>query len=113
VTPLPVIHGKVETNGFLFSRNDQKLFAYIPDAKILTAETKSHLAGIDLLVLDGLQPERHQTHLSISESLALIKELEVKQAWLTHFSCRMNYKTLEPTLPQRVGLAWDGLKICL
>lgn len=113
VTPLPVIHGKVETNGFLFSRNDQKVFAYIPDAKILTAETKSHLAGIDLLVLDGLQPERHQTHLSISESLALIKELEIKQAWLTHFSCRMNYKTLEPTLPQRVSLAWDGLKICL
>ena len=53
VTPLPVIHGKVETNGFLFSRNDQKMFAYIPDAKILTAETKSHLAGIDLLVLEN------------------------------------------------------------
>jgi phosphoribosyl 1,2-cyclic phosphate phosphodiesterase len=56
VTPLPVSHGKVETIGFLFSRNDERLFAYIPDAKELSEETQELVRGIDLLILDGLQP---------------------------------------------------------
>jgi phosphoribosyl 1,2-cyclic phosphate phosphodiesterase len=113
VTPLPVLHGKVETNGFLFSRDGERLFAYIPDAKVLTDETKTLIAGIDLLILDGLQPVAHPTHLSISESIALVEDLKINRAWLTHFSCRVNYETLEPTLPPRVHLAWDGLKITL
>lgn len=113
VTPLPVIHGKVDTVGFLFSRQEKRLFAYIPDAKELSEETKELVRGIDLLILDGLQPEQHWTHLSIGEAVDLAKELEVKETWLTHFSCRVDYAALEPGLPQGVRLAWDGLKLTI
>ncbi|MEX2581122.1 MAG: MBL fold metallo-hydrolase [Verrucomicrobiales bacterium] len=111
VTPLPVSHGKVETLGFLFAREGRRLFAYIPDAKELSEETREGIAGIDLLILDGLQPEPHWTHLSIGEAVDLARELEVEATWLTHFSCRVDYAALEPGLPPGVRLAWDGLRL--
>lgn len=111
ITPLPVTHGKVETIGFLFCRGKERLFAYIPDAKVLSDEAKRLIHGIDLLILDGLQPEAHWTHLSIGEALALAGELEIGRTWLTHFSCRVDYKILGPTLPATVSLAWDGLRL--
>jgi phosphoribosyl 1,2-cyclic phosphate phosphodiesterase len=110
-TPLPVAHGKVETIGFLFSKSGQRLFAYIPDAKELSPETCDLIRGIDLLILDGLQPEEHWTHLSVGESVDLAKKLEIRQTWLTHFSCRVDYAALEPGLPEGVRLAWDGLRL--
>ncbi len=112
VTPLPVIHGKVETIGFLFSKKSGKrLFAYIPDAKELSAETRELIRGVDLLILDGLQPDLHWTHLSIGESIELSRGLGIKQTWLTHFSCRANYASLEPGFPDGVRMAWDGLRL--
>ncbi len=111
VTPLPVDHGKVETIGFLFSRRGERLFAYIPDAKVLREESKRLIAGIKLLILDGLQPETHWSHLSIGEAIDLAEELDVGKTWLTHFSCRVDYRTLEPTLPEKVRLAWDGERV--
>ena len=113
VTPLPVSHGKVETMGFLFSSGGERLFAYIPDAKELSAEALNQIRGIDLLILDGLQPGHHPTHLSIGEAVELAEQLEVEQTWLTHFSCQVNYAALEPGLPDGIGLAWDGMKIAL
>lgn len=111
VTPLPVLHGKVETIGFLFSKANRDLFAYIPDVKSLKPESRERLAGVPLLILDGLQPGGHATHLSIGEAVELSQELGAGSTWLTHFSCRMDYKQVEPTLPTGVHLAWDGLKL--
>lgn len=113
ITPLPVTHGKVDTMGFLFARNGTRLFAYIPDAKTLSEEAMSALEGIDLLILDALQPQPHYTHLSISESVALSRDLGAKSTWLTHFSCRADYEEIEPELPDTVRMAWDGLKLSL
>lgn len=113
VTPLPVQHGKVDTIGFLFEHEDEGIgrFAYIPDAKTLSKETLETIRDVDLLVLDGLQPNPHPTHLSTDEAIALALELNAGQTWLTHFSCRMNYREIEPTLPETIGLAWDGLRL--
>ena len=113
VTPLPVSHGKVETLGFLFSSRGERLFAYIPDAKELAGETRDLIRDLDLLIIDGLQPKPHWTHLSIPEAIEIAQELEVAQTWLTHFSCLVDYSVIEPGLPDGIGLAWDGLKIVL
>lgn len=110
-TPLPVEHGKVETIGFLFSKGGERLFAYVPDAKTLPEESKRLLEGIGLLVLDGLQPEPHWSHLSIGEAVALAHELGAGETWLTHCSCRVDYRVVEPALPDQVRLAWDGLRL--
>lgn len=111
VAPLPVLHGKVDTIGFLFSREGERLFAYIPDAKELTGETREAIRGIDLLILDGLQPEQHWTHLSVGDAVEVAQELGVKRTWLTHLSCRTDYAAIEPGLPEGVRFAWDGLRL--
>lgn len=111
VNPLPVLHGKVDTIGFHFLSPRGDRFAYIPDAKSLCPATLSMIEDVPLLILDGLQLREHNTHLSIPESIEIARSVRARQTWLTHFSCRVNYRTLEPELPDSIGLAWDGLKI--
>ena len=108
-----MLHGKVATLGFLFSRNGERLFAYIPDAKTLKEETRHLIGGIDLLILDGLQHQPHPTHLSINEAIEESRSLKIGTTWLTHFSCRVDYAATEPGLPKNVRLAWDGLKLSI
>lgn len=109
VTPLPVLHGKVDTMGLLFSHPQAGRFAYLPDAKEIPAPSMAQMCDLDLLILDGLQPKPHPTHLSVGEAVEIATRLGAKQAWLTHFSCRMDYLVEGPKLPPEVGLAWDGL----
>jgi len=111
IAPLPVEHGRVETIGFLFTGKTGCRVAYVPDAKRVSEEAQEIIRGADLFVIDGLQPKPHWTHLSIPEAVALADELDVKETWLTHFSCRVDYLEMEPILPEGVHLAWDGLKL--
>ena len=109
ISPLPVTHGKVETIGYHFRSHRGERFAYIPDAKTLSIETLRIIHDVPLLILDGLQMKTHNTHLSIPEALEIAEHVNAGQTWLTHFSCRMNYEVIEPTLPKGVRLAWDRL----
>lgn len=111
LTPLPVSHGKVETIGFLFRWKNGKRFAYIPDAKVVSEEAQQAIRGVEVLVLDGLMPALHPTHLSIGEAAELSQKLEVGETWLTHFSCAADYRVIEPGLPDGVRMAWDGLRL--
>ncbi len=111
ITPLPVTHGKVDTIGFLFSKAGERRFAYIPDAKTLSIEAMNHIQGIPLLIIDGLQPMHHYTHLSIPEAIEVAQQSGAKQTWLTHCSCRVDYAQTEADLPDGISLSWDGLKL--
>lgn len=113
ITPLPVTHGKVETIGFHFESTSGERFAYIPDAKTLSPETIAKIEKIPLLILDGLQMGHHNTHLSIPESVKIAQQVGATQTFLTHFSCRVNYREIKSELPENVTLAWDGLTIDL
>lgn len=112
VTPLPVKHGKVETHGFLFEHEGRDgRFVYLPDAKSIPDESLDLMRNVDLLILDGLHDSPHPTHLTIEEATAIALELEARQTWLTHFSCRVDYQKVGPSLPESVDLAWDGLRL--
>ncbi len=111
LVPLPVRHGKVETNGYLFQRGGQSLLAYIPDAKELEPDTVSLIEGVDTLIIDGLRETPHPTHLSIGESVEIGQKAGVRNLYLTHFSCEVDYTVAEPALPENVRFAYDGLKI--
>lgn len=112
VTPLPVVHGKVDTIGFLFEREGVRA-AYIPDAKEIPDETRELIHGADVLILDALQLTPHATHLSVEESFRISLEVAAKQTWFTHFSCRIVYHEVDTELPDNIRCAWDGLKITL
>ncbi|NNE94374.1 MAG: MBL fold metallo-hydrolase [Verrucomicrobiales bacterium] len=113
ITPLPVTHGKVETIGLLFSQKEEARLAYIPDAKKLAPESVEQIQGAPVLILDALQPNEHPTHLSIPESVEIARASCAGQTWFTHFSCRADYRVIEPDLPEGIRMAWDGLKIRL
>ena len=53
--------------------------------------------------------KQHNTHLSIPEAIEIAQQVKAGQTWLTHFSCRVNYEEIEPTLPTGIRLAWDRL----
>jgi phosphoribosyl 1,2-cyclic phosphate phosphodiesterase len=107
VTPIEVLHYKLPVYGFRV-----KDIAYITDAKTISAEEKSKLQGLDVLVLNALQNEPHISHFTLSEALALIEEIQPKRAFLTHISHKLGlHKEVQETLPENVKIAYDGLSI--
>lgn len=113
VTPLPVLHGAVETLGFLFEYPGARKVAYICDVKSIPDETLERIRGVDVFIVDALRTASHPTHFSLEEALAAIEEVGPKEAWLTHLSHEFDAAELEGALPDHVHVAWDGLKISL
>jgi len=110
------------TLGFLIEHNGTCI-VYMPDTGSLPAKTRERLHGIDYLILDatfwGLNLYPGQ-HLSFDEAIAIGRELEVRNLYLTHLS--MHYDTpvtnqeLEEALklyPKQVHLAYDGLRFAI
>lgn len=113
VTPLPVVHGKVETHGFLFSRGGRKLAAYVPDVKSAPRATTAALGGVEVLIVDALRFTPHPTHQNFEEALAWSREIGARRTWFTHFQCQVGHAEAEENLPDDVRLAYDGLVLDL
>ena len=111
VTPLPVVHGKVETIGFLFSHSGRRLCAYMSDVKAITPEALHAMQGVDTLIIDGLRRTPHPTHMSWDEAIAASESIAPRQTWLTHLQCEMMHARDEPSLPPGVRVAYDGLTL--
>lgn len=111
VTPLPVIHGSVETVGFRFDEDGQPSIAYIPDAKEIPESTIALLDDLDHFIIDALRPEPHPTHLSLPEAIALSERIQPKQTWLTHISHETDIITEEAKLPTNIRFAYDTLQL--
>lgn len=111
VTPLPVLHGKVETIGFLFQRGGRKLCAYIPDCKVIQPESMEALQGVETLIVDALRHTQHVTHHTFAEALEVHRQLQPRQTWFTHLTCEIMHSREDPLLPAGVNIAYDGLKL--
>ena len=111
ITPLPVVHGSVETIGFLFDHPAHPPIAYLPDVKEIPAATMEEIRNVDILIIDSLRPSPHPTHLSLEEALAMIDECGAQRAWLTHLGHENEHDSLSASLPPHIGVAHDGLKI--
>lgn len=113
IRPLPVLHGMVETVGFLFETEAGFRAAYLPDVKSIPESTLELMQNLDLLVIDALRDTPHPTHLSISEALSISGNLAPRQTLLTHLSHDIDHATLSGKIPSNVALAYDGLRIPL
>jgi len=113
IHPFPVLHGKVDTIGFLFVRDGRKLFAYIPDCKTVLPQSVELLHGTEVLVIDALRYTDHPTHMNLREALDFVATIEVGQTFLTHFSCEVLHVKTQAEMPAGVQLAYDGLVIDL
>jgi phosphoribosyl 1,2-cyclic phosphate phosphodiesterase len=107
-------HGGVNTLGLVFQeRASGRRLAYYTDCKRVPREAVELARGCDALVLDGLRPLPHPSHLSIPEAVAIAAEIGARQTWLLHLTHLSDHAATEAGLPEGVRLAYDGLRIVL
>lgn len=111
-TPLP--HGRVETLGLVFTeRGSGARFAYYTDCKRVTPAARDLARGADLLVLDGLRPTPHPTHLCIPEAKAEAVIIGAKLTFLTHLTHAVRQGDEQELKPEVDGFVYDGWQINL
>ncbi len=105
-------HGDVETLGLVFEETATKhKFAYYCDCKEIGEPARSLARGADVVVLDGLRPHEHPTHMTIDEAVAAAQAIGAPKNYLTHMTFQVDYDATEKALPPNVRLAYDGLRL--
>lgn len=107
IIPINVMHHQLQVFGFRF-----KDFVYITDAKIIDNSELDKLKDVEVLVINALRHEPHQSHFNLKEALEFINKVKPKRAYLTHISHLLGFHDeVEQTLPENVFLAYDNLEI--
>jgi phosphoribosyl 1,2-cyclic phosphate phosphodiesterase len=106
VTPIRLWHGPLPILGFRVGD-----VAYCTDVKRIPPESMARLQGLEVLILDGLRPEPHVTHLSLGEAVEVARQLRPKRTLFTHIAHRLEHEATNRTLPAGMELAYDGLAI--
>jgi len=106
ITPVPVLHGWTPVLGFRFGR-----FAYVTDTSHIPPDSQALLQDLDVLILDALRHEPHPTHFNFEQALAMVETLRPRQTYFTHLTHTTLHAEMEPTLPDGVLLAYDGLRL--
>jgi phosphoribosyl 1,2-cyclic phosphate phosphodiesterase len=105
---IPLKHGKLDIFGYRIGNA-----AYLTDCGLIPDESRPFLEGLDVLVIDALQYQPHETHFSVAEALAEIARIRPGRAFLTHICHNIDHRTLKKELPPGVAPAYDGLKVNL
>ncbi|MBI3795247.1 MAG: MBL fold metallo-hydrolase [Nitrospinae bacterium] len=104
VTCLPVKHGSAEVFGFRIGS-----FAYVTDVKTIPDSTMEKIMGVKTVVLGAVQRKPHSTHLGLYEAIDVIKKIGAQKGYITHMNHDLMRSEIEPTLPEGISLAYDGL----
>lgn len=104
MTPFRQEHGDIDSLGFRIGG-----LAYSCDVGGLPEESLTHLAGLDLWIVDALRPAPHPSHFSLGDALGWIERLKPARAVLTHLTIDLDYQTLRRGLPEHVEPAYDGM----
>ena len=111
VVPLPVEHGSGAMTGFRLEA-DGASAAYSSDCHSIPPATFDLLRGLDVMVLDALRPSRpHATHLTVEESLALLRRIGARRSFMTHLCHEVDHAALAASLPPSIQPAYDGLEV--
>ena len=107
-------HGSINTLGLVFvEKSSGKKFVYYNDCKRVPPEAMALAKGADAVVLDGLRPEPHASHMSIDEACAVAAEIGCRSTYLTHTTHHTDYTQWSPPAHGGVQLAYDGLRLML
>ena len=101
-------HGELPILGFRIGN-----VAFCTDVSTIPADSREQLRNLDVLVLNTLRHKPHPTHLHLDAALNLIRQLQPRQAYLTHMSHELDYDELLKELPPNVAPAFDGLRIAI
>ena len=105
--PLPVMHLNLPVLGFRMGN-----LSYVTDANFMSEETKDKIRGSEILILNALRNEKHPSHYTLEEAIALAQELQIPQVYFTHISHQLGlHQEVQASLPSNMQLAYDGLTL--
>ena len=109
IRPVEVMHLRLPVLGYRIGD-----LTYITDANFITDQEKQKIIGSKVLVLNALRKEKHVSHFTLAEAIALADELQVPEVYFTHISHQMGlHDEVSKSLPSGKHLAYDGLEIVL
>ena len=80
------MHDKLPVMGFKI-RN----FAYLTDVKTIKTNQLKKLKNLDVLIINALRIEPHQSHLNLEEAIKIVDKIKPKKTYLTHISHHMGF----------------------
>lgn len=109
VTPILVWHLKMPVYGYRFGN-----FTYITDANRIDMPEVEKTRGSKVMVINALRKERHISHYTLNEAVAVVQALQIPEAYITHLSHQMGkHADVEKELPSGIHLSYDGLVLRL
>lgn len=107
-------HGAIEVLGLVFHEHHTgSRFAYFTDCSEIPQDARNAARGADAVVLDGLRPKPHPSHMHIAKALEVATDIGCPRTFLTHMTAHVDHATTEAGFPENVRLAYDGLHLTL
>ena len=107
IIPLPGRHYQIPVTGYRIGK-----LAYMTDFNAIPESTFELLDGVEVLVINALDRDKHISHFSLGEALEVIARVKPKRAYLTHTSHKIGLiEELNEELPDGVFMAYDGLEL--
>ena len=80
-----------------------KRLVYYTDCKRVPREAVEFAKGADVVILDGLRPDPHPSHMSIGEAIAVSGEIGAPRNYLIHLTHLTDHGSMEATMPASVS----------
>ncbi len=107
VIPVLVWHLHMPVLAFRFGD-----FTYVTDANRIDPVEKDKIRGSKTVVFNALRHQKHISHFTLAEAIETVRELEIPRARFTHISHQLGKHALvNPTLPEGMELAYDGMSL--